>query len=1440
MRAFSISFNGSQPTFKIFQTDTGTYPTASTPTDTITFTGAGGITIAGNSATKTITITGSGGGSPAGSSGDIQFNTAGAFAADTGKLFWDVTNHRLGLGTSSPSEELEVYNGSGLINIGHLKFTYLSNPSSAPSVSAVATGTGNCTNGVHKVKFTYVTASGESDSSNGSSNVTVDASHKQISVSSISVGTSGVVTARKVYMTKAGGTTYYFVSTINDNTTTTLTINTADSSLTTLMPLTNSTAAQFIVGGTKFAAFDRNTQRLGAIGFTTDLTFGNGTGSEAFGLGSSATSTGPNLAVGYNAVVTGLQSTSIGPVIAGNSGTSTLLVGGYHTSTTASYATAVGVNSFISGDNAVVVGYGSQASSLYSIAIGAQANATAQDAITIGNLSNATYQRSVAIGSNCNTFGIDMTCIKSQSLYLGGGQGTAQSFNLLSAINTGAGNTNGTGTPLGICSGLSTGSGAAGDIYFQNAPAGSSGTSQNTHSDRLRIYGDAGNGKAKFTAIDDTPAPPTSGTDSIHYPDGSFYTGYTTDGVTQRSYKLYSSKLDLTSTPYYTPYPFVFNTLTDNNSTVTIPDPSAANSNTTYGIGSGSYLANNDARAYKVYSVGTVNGVTVVDSNPATTSSSPNQLVYSGDPTGASATQQSGGNYTPASTNTYDYLIYAHAVYDSRDIYSVTPASCTVTGDGTTDPFYLALTWTEGTFPTGASVTDYTILQQINGGGFDRYISGIAPGGTYNDTDPANWIISTPTLTPTSIYDLAKVTVTWTDPTFLSDSILPASKRIQIVRSVAGGGFTEQLNTPINFGVNTFDDTNNSLWGATPVTTPTSVQNFFKNDFFWTAATDANAYKMLKSLNNFAAISTSPATSTGSPGITYGSGFYTANGQVTDYKIWAYQVVNSVTIYASTRLDENVTDDNSGLSYTINLTWTAPTFSPFATSTGYIIQRQINSGGYTDYRNVTALFLDDDNTGWTTSTPTLTPIVGYEIEATDIPNGATSAFVDTGLLPWNDSITVTPTAQTATTVTINPVGAAFEINGNYKIPATAPPAADYVLKSTGTSNNLMSWQSLALSSLPGTLSSTQIALGAPSSGAILYESAGVFGVYGSGAFDFGNLYHTMRVPTVLAHEAGIQLTDNAGAAQWQQYSGSFGSSSHTSLIQYNLQSGNYGVRFVIDGDRDNFLFQDTNGSTRPDNSALFDLKSTTRGFLFPRMTTTQRNAIASPAAGLVVRDTSLALFYEYTGSAWSPLITTDAALSTSDITTNNVSTSKHGFAPKAPNDATQYLDGTATYSVPVGAFRPKFDHFADAGNSTTTKTDLYSDTLAAGLLATNGDKIHACYGGTFVSSATATREITLSFGGTDIFDTGTLTLSASTAWTLYADIIRVSSSVVRYMISLTTQGAALAAYTSVGELTGLTLSNTQVLKITGQAAGVGAATNDIVAKMGSVSFELHA
>jgi hypothetical protein len=51
-------------------------------------------------------------------------------------------------------------------------------------------------------------------------------------------------------------------------------------------------------------------------------------------------------------------------------------------------------------------------------------------------------------------------------------------------------------------------------------------------------------------------------------------------------------------------------------------------------------------------------------------------------------------------------------------------------------------------------------------------------------------------------------------------------------------------------------------------------------------------------------------------------------------------------------------------------------------------------------------------------------------------------------------------------------------------------------------------------------------------------------------------------------------------------------------------------------------------------SAILDVKSTTKGLLAPRMTTTQRNAIATPAEGLLVYDTTLKTYFYRTSTAW--------------------------------------------------------------------------------------------------------------------------------------------------------------------------------------------------------------
>jgi hypothetical protein len=60
------------------------------------------------------------------------------------------------------------------------------------------------------------------------------------------------------------------------------------------------------------------------------------------------------------------------------------------------------------------------------------------------------------------------------------------------------------------------------------------------------------------------------------------------------------------------------------------------------------------------------------------------------------------------------------------------------------------------------------------------------------------------------------------------------------------------------------------------------------------------------------------------------------------------------------------------------------------------------------------------------------------------------------------------------------------------------------------------------------------------------------------------------------------------------------------------------------------------GTSSPSASSILDAQSTTKGVRMPNMTTAQKNAIASPAAGLMVYDTTLAKLCVYT-TAWETI-----------------------------------------------------------------------------------------------------------------------------------------------------------------------------------------------------------
>lgn len=126
--------------------------------------------------------------------------------------------------------------------------------------------------------------------------------------------------------------------------------------------------------------------------------------------------------------------------------------------------------------------------------------------------------------------------------------------------------------------------------------------------------------------------------------------------------------------------------------------------------------------------------------------------------------------------------------------------------------------------------------------------------------------------------------------------------------------------------------------------------------------------------------------------------------------------------------------------------------------------------------------------------------------------------------------------------------------------------------------------------------------------------------------NFWSQNQTVRksVPSVvLSSETSVNMYDiNAnvsdlvdGGVRFRRWNGS----GWTALLQ-----GDSSGRWVI-------------GSTTITASAALALDSTTRGFLPPRMTTTQRDAIASPATGLIIHNTTTDRIESKTSTGWAAL-----------------------------------------------------------------------------------------------------------------------------------------------------------------------------------------------------------
>jgi uncharacterized protein (TIGR02145 family) len=232
---------------------------------------------------------------------------------------------------------------------------------------------------------------------------------------------------------------------------------------------------------------------------------------------------------------------------------------------------------------------------------------------------------------------------------------------------------------------------------------------------------------------------------------------------------------------------------------------------------------------------------------------------------------------------------------------------------------------------------------------------------------------------------------------------------------------------------------------------------------------------------------------------------------------------------------------------------------------------------------------------------------------------------------------------------------------------------------------------------------------------------------------------TYTTPTLAGITGAQGPIGPAGAAGIQGPPGIQGPQGAIGLLSDGSAAGNTpywnGTQWVVNGS--NFYNNGSNlgvGTSVPNSSAITEMNSTTQGFLPPRMTSTERDAIQNPANGLIIFNSTSGCPNYYSNNQWFEWCGTGVSPSAAISALNCGSTSitgtlTSGTAASGVSASVPYTGGNSS-------------SYTAQTISSTGVTGLTA-TLTSGILANGAGSLSLAISGTPATSGTASFALTI-------------------------------------------------------------------------------------------------